>query len=249
MELKLKDTVTSLELLEQINFFRKKERELEEKENRLLKNINHDSLLKIIRDEFEEEISLGELNESNYKSRGKEYPMFILTFNQGKQILARESKTVRKAVFVYIEKLEKDLELLKLEINTKILKEKINLQNEKWLELRNETKEVRKETTDVIQEFVEYAKSQGSKSFDMYYKHYTNATYTALNLMQLKKPKLRNTLEFRELIDLSRAETLCRIKIKEYMQQGIFYKDIYKLVKKDLENFAKVVMIGVDNNV
>jgi len=38
MELKLKDTVTSLELLEQINFFRKKERELEEKENRLLKN-------------------------------------------------------------------------------------------------------------------------------------------------------------------------------------------------------------------
>ena len=104
MELKLKDTVTSLELLEQINFFRKKERELEEKENRLLKNINHDSLLKIIRDEFEEEISLGELNESNYKSRGKEYPMFILTFNQGKQILARESKTVRKAVFVYIEK-------------------------------------------------------------------------------------------------------------------------------------------------
>ena len=246
MELKLKDTVTSLELLEQINFFRKKERELEEKENRLLKNINHDSLLKIIRDEFEEEISLGELNESNYKSRGKEYPMFILTFNQGKQILARESKTVRKAVFVYIEKLEKELELLKIEINTKILKEKINLQNEKWLELRNETKEVRKETTDVIQEFTEYAKSQCSKSFDMYYKHYTNATYTALNLMQLKKPKLRNTLEFRELIDLSRAETLCRIKIKEYMQQGIFYKDIYKLVKKDLENFVKVVMIGVD---
>lgn len=246
MELKLKDTVTSLELLEQINFFRKKERELEEKDNRLLKNINHDSLLKIIRDEFEEEISLGELNESNYKSRGKEYPMFILNFNQGKQILARESKTVRKAVFVYIEKLEKELELLKIEINTKILKEKINLQNEKWLELRNETKEVRKETTDVIQEFAEYAKSQGSKSFDMYYKHYTNATYTALNLMQLKKPKLRNTLEFRELIDLSRAETLCRIKIKEYMQQGIFYKEIYKLVKKDLENFAKVVMIGVD---
>lgn len=246
MELKLKDTVTSLELLEQINFFRKKERELEEKENRLLKNINHDSLLKIIRDEFEEEISLGELNESTYKSRGKEYPMFVLTFNQSKQILARESKIVRKAVFVYIEKLEKELELLKIEINTKILKEKINLQNEKWLELRNETKEVRKETTDVIQEFVEYAKSQGSKSFDMYYKHYTNATYTALNLMQLKKPKLRNTLEFRELIDLSRAETLCRIKIKEYMQQGIFYKDIYKLVKKDLENFAKVVMIGVD---
>ena len=238
MELKLKDTVTSLELLEQINFFRKKEDKKSE--------LRHDTLLVIIRDEFEEEISLQELLESTYKVRGKEYPMFILSFNQGKQILARESKTVRKAVFVYIEKLEKDLELLKLEINSRVLKEKINLQNEKWLELRNETKEVRKETTDVIQEFVEYAKSQGSKSFDMYYKHYTNATYTALNLMQLKKPKLRNTLEFRELIDLSRAETLCRIKIKEYMQQGIFYKDIYKLVKKDLENFAKVVMIGVD---
>ena len=124
MELKLKDTVTSLELLEQINFFRKKERELEEKENRLLKNINHDSLLKIIRDEFEEEISLGELNESTYKSRGKEYPMFILTFNQGKQILARESKIVYFYKFLNWERVSFHGMNANLKTSTKFIEEK-----------------------------------------------------------------------------------------------------------------------------
>ena len=38
------------------------------KKKKRFKNQN-DSLLKIIRDEFKEEISLGELNESTYKSK------------------------------------------------------------------------------------------------------------------------------------------------------------------------------------
>lgn len=43
-----KDTITSLELVEQINFFRKEEGKK--------KPLRHDNLLNIIRDEFEEEI-------------------------------------------------------------------------------------------------------------------------------------------------------------------------------------------------
>ncbi len=79
-----KDTITSLELLEQINLFRSKERELslENKNNRLLSDRTHDNLIKAIRDEFSEEISLGELNESNYSSRGKQFNLFILTLSQ-----------------------------------------------------------------------------------------------------------------------------------------------------------------------
>lgn len=97
-----KETITSLELVEQINLFRSKDGNKNE--------LRHDNLLQIIRDEFEEEISLLKIQESKYKNeRGREYPMFILTFNQAKQVLVRESKAVRKAVIKYLEDLENRL--------------------------------------------------------------------------------------------------------------------------------------------
>ena len=89
-QLTKKESMTSLELLKEINIFREKEgKEIE---------MQHKTLLGIIRDEFEEEISQQELLPSNYYSRGKEFPMFILTLAQAKQVLSRESKFVRKAV-------------------------------------------------------------------------------------------------------------------------------------------------------
>jgi hypothetical protein len=97
-----KETITSLELLEQINFFRKEEGNRAE--------LGHNVLLKVIRDEFEEEISLEKIFQSNYISpRGKEYPMFELTLAQAKQVLIRESKHVRKKVIAYIEALENEI--------------------------------------------------------------------------------------------------------------------------------------------
>ena len=97
-----KDKITSLEIVSEINKFRKEEGNKSE--------LRHDNLLQIIRDEFSEEISLLKIQESTYKNdRGREYPMFILSLNQAKQILMRESKFVRKAMINYIEKLEEQI--------------------------------------------------------------------------------------------------------------------------------------------
>lgn len=94
-----KKTITSLELVEQINLFRKEEGKETE--------LRHDTMLSIIRDEFEEEISLQKILESKYKNeRGREYPMFELTIAQGKQVLLRESKFVRKRVVAWLERFE-----------------------------------------------------------------------------------------------------------------------------------------------
>lgn len=102
--LEKKDTITSLELLEQINFFRKQEGNRAE--------LQHKTLLEIIRDEFEEEISQQKILPSTYTTdRGREYPMFELTTAQAKQVLVRESKFVRKAVIHYIEELEAKLSI------------------------------------------------------------------------------------------------------------------------------------------
>ena len=102
-----KDTITSLELVEQINFFRKQEGNKTE--------LQHYDLLKIIRDEFDQEIHEGKIsfmyqdikigNGATRKS-----PYYILAYNQAKQVLMRESKYVRKAVIKYIEYLEKQLQ-------------------------------------------------------------------------------------------------------------------------------------------
>lgn len=97
-----KDTITSLELVEQINLFRSKENNRAE--------LKHYDLLKIVRDEFSEEINEGKISAVAYKdSKNESRPMFILTFSQAKQVLVRESKAVRKAVIKYLEELENKL--------------------------------------------------------------------------------------------------------------------------------------------
>lgn len=102
MIVKNKDKITSLKIVAEINKFRKEEGNKNE--------LRHDNLLQIIRDEFSEEISLLKIQESTYKNdRGREYPMFILSLNQAKQILMRESKFVRKAMINYIETLEEKI--------------------------------------------------------------------------------------------------------------------------------------------
>ena len=109
-ELKEKNTITSMELLEQINLFR------EQEGNRA--KLQHYDLLKVIRDEFEEEIDAGKISAVEYKDKkGEKRPMFILTFNQAKQILMRESKFVRKAVIHYIEELENKLKQIGMKNN------------------------------------------------------------------------------------------------------------------------------------
>ena len=93
--------INSLELLEQINFFRNQEGNRAE--------LQHRDLLKIIRDEFEDEIDEGKISPIFYKdSMNREQPMFELTLSQSKQVLVRESKFVRKAVIKKLEELEQN---------------------------------------------------------------------------------------------------------------------------------------------
>ena len=94
-----KKTITSLELVEQINLFRKEEGKDVE--------LQHKSMLAIIRDEFEEEIGQQKILPTSYKDQwNREQPMFKLTIAQGKQVLLRESKFVRRHVVAWLERFE-----------------------------------------------------------------------------------------------------------------------------------------------
>lgn len=126
----------------------------------------------------------------------------------------------------------------------RLLIESVNKDNSAWQGEREQGKLVRRQTTDVIKDFVEYATKQGSKNARMYYKHITSATYKALDIIASKQPKVRESLNGLQLAWLTSAEHIARQSLKKHMNNGEDYHAIYVLVKQDLELFSKSLMLG-----
>lgn len=151
-----KQTITSLELLEQINFFR-------EKEGKKTKTQHYD-LLKIIRSEFEEEINQGKISVVTYTDKkGELRPMYILTISQGKQVLTRESKFVRRAVIHKLEELESEQPK---QINTNISKLFLEM-SQAYTELENRIENLEKNNTliEYNQSFITVSEFAKMKNF------------------------------------------------------------------------------------
>lgn len=112
-----RNEITSLDLLEEINLFREQEYYYKiennlplgkvESKNGRYTELRHDTLINIIKDELEEEIRSQKILETFYTDVwGRKQFMYILTLDQAKQVLLRESKYVRKGVISYINSLE-----------------------------------------------------------------------------------------------------------------------------------------------
>lgn len=129
------------------------------------------------------------------------------------------------------------------EMERALLRGASNSEDPAWIAARQQAKAIRLSETDVIKDFVEYAKGQGSKGADHYYKHITNATYKCLELLQAKKPKLRETLDILDMAHLMAAEGLAARSLRHYMTAGEHYKAVFELVKQDLERFASGLML------
>ena len=130
------------------------------------------------------------------------------------------------------------------EMEERILKSIENKQDNKFIEVREQTKIARKEETDIIKEFVDYAIKQGSTNAKFYYSNITKATYRALELMVQKKPKLRDTLDIYQLSELLLAERVAKNSLKKYMELGRHYKDVYKCVADDLTTFGNSLKLN-----
>lgn len=124
------------------------------------------------------------------------------------------------------------------EMEKVIYQQLLNQQSDLWLAQREQAKLTRRQETDVIKKFVEYATRQGSKNAKFYYKHITSATYKCLGLIQYKRPKLRETLNLMQTSQLILAEKVAQKSLEKYMNEGEHYKAIFALVRVDLENFA-----------
>lgn len=232
MEVKNKKTLSSLELLEQINLFRQEEYKEKFKNNTLTEaekkkgnftRLEHRSLLGIIRDEFSEEINEQKILQSSYvNSQNKKQPMFLLTLNQAKQVLLRESKYVRRAIINYIEVLEQAI---------------IDKAKNEWLLTRQQGKLVRREETDAIQDLIEYAKSQGSEHSSNLYMIYSKLVNSLVGI----KANSRDKVDFGILMLIRQLEDIFTKIILNSMENKIYYKEIYQICKKQGIQFMQIV--------
>jgi len=166
-----------------------------------------------------------------YDDRGRNLPMYKMT-RDGFTFLAM-GFTGKKAA-----KFKEDYIQAFNEMERFILQQ----QNLSWKQLRLDGKHTRHELTDEIQQFVEYASSQGSKSADRYYMVISKETNKALFLLKSKAPKdFRNMLSQMQLSFLQTAEFVARNGLREGMEKELFYKDIYKLAIGKVRRFAESV--------
>ena len=205
-----KETVTSRELLEQINMFREQEGKS--------KLENYD-LKKIIRKELKKDFNAGKIScIKETDSRGREQDLYILTFSQGKRVLLRESPTVRQAVIEYIEKLENAI---------------IKLQEQKRHEARLLGKITRKLETDSIKGLMIYGKIEPRNQWK-YYKHYTNLIYSVMGYNPKNKPR-REEMTQSELIILDKLESVVNMEINNNIALRIPFIMIYQNVKDKVD--------------
>ncbi len=232
MEVKNKKILSSLELLEQINLFRKEEYR-EKRENNTLTEaeakrgkfaeLEHKDLLKVIRDEFSEEINERKISLVEYKDKkGEKRPMFLLTLNQAKQVLLRESKYVRRAIIHYIEVLEQAI---------------LDKAKSEWLLTRQQGKLVRREETDAIQVLIEYAKSQGSEHSNNLYMIYSKLVNSLVGI----KANSRDRVDFGILMLIRQLEDIFTKIILNSMENKIYYKEIYQICKKQGIQFMQII--------
>ena len=222
-----KETVTSRELLEQINIFRQQEGKS--------KLENYD-LKKIIRKELKKDFNAGKIScIKETDSRGREQDLYILTFSQGKRVLLRESPTVRQAVIEYIEKLENAI---------------IKLQEQKRHEARLLGKITRKLETDSIKGLMIYGKIEPRNQWK-YYRHYTNLIYSVMGYNPKNKPR-REEMTQSELIILDKLESVVNMEINNNIALRIPFIMIYQNVKDKVDEvyrgMRKLFILEQKNN-
>jgi hypothetical protein len=110
-----------------------------------------------------------------------------------------------------------------------------------WKIAREGGKEVRKTETDTIKEFVEYAHNQGSENARNYYTNLSKMENKALFLFEQHFKNMREMLSIRQLALISSADQIIEKALKDGMDMGMEYREIYAMAKDRVVQFANIV--------
>ena len=230
MEFLSKESINSKELLKQINIFREMEYKEKEASNTLTEaqkkrghyiELQHKTLLNIIRNEFNIQVneqnilpvenkiiptSVDGLFETTYRDeKGELRPMFILTIDQAKQVLLRESRIVRSKVIEYLNLLEKRIRQLE----------------------RKKGITARKGETEAIKMLLEYGNIPKEKH-NLYYMTYSKLPFVVLGMKRVERDKLPAD----DLEEIKELENIIEKTILKGIVKKLDVKAIYKECKK-----------------
>ena len=165
--------------------------------------------------------------ESTYENRGKRYPMFLMTRDgfsllvmgfTGKNALEWKLQYIR--AFNQMEKLIQEKSTAAYQLSDQA------------------EKATRKTETDIIKEFVEYARAQGSTHADHYCSNYTRLAYKAAGITD------KTTAAGLQLDELSLVEHMITHTLKAGMAAGYSYRNIYQTCKDRLEAMQSLQCIA-----
>lgn len=102
-----------------------------------------------------------------------------------------------------------------------------------WRQIRQEGKQVRLAWGGCVQEFVAYARAQGSTHADKYYMAITKMEYAALELVKAASDKhFRDSLDCFQHGQLTVVEMAAQRALAQGMAAGLHYKAIYQHCKE-----------------
>ena len=195
----------------------------------------HRTVLKLIK-EHEKDISeFGTLALGVRKSRGR--PTEFFHINEAQVYFLMTLMQNNEKVTKFKKELVKEfVRMRKALVNLHVMH-----QDEQWKQSRLDGKIMRKETTDAIKDFVEYAVMQGSKSAVRYYGNITTMENKALFILEQKFDNVREVLNNHQLSTIKIADRIVYESLQEGMERGMHYKEIYKLAKERVETLATLV--------
>ena len=174
--------------------------------------------------------------------RNRKYPMYLMNRDGYMTLVMELNAKSKESRILLSEKKQMFIQAFN-KMEDILLKQQNNKQNLEWNQSREQGKQIRLNLTDTIKEFVDYAFNQGSENAKRYYTSITKMEYKALGFIQQAKPNLRDTLDLMQLRQLILAEDLTKRSIEKYMKENLHYKEIYILVKQDIDNFAKTLLL------
>lgn len=168
---------------------------------------------------------------SSYKNRqNKKMPEYLIT-KDGFTILTMgyTGKKAMKFKEMYIGEFNKMSEYIK--------SVQLEQQTPQWQEKRQLSKIMRKAGTDIIKDFVQYAKSQGSQSPEKYYVNFTNLANKVVGVAD------RDNATVLQLNNLSLIEHIIANTLKNAMQENKPYKTAFEDCKEALKAFSKIAYL------
>lgn len=164
---------------------------------------------------------------STYENRGKQYPMYLMN---------RDGFSLLVIGFTGKKALEWKLKYISA-FNTMeaILSERRTTQGQSAIA---DNKENRLAETNEIKKFVEYAKQSGSKNAEKYYMNYSRLANDSVGITD------RRLATIKQLNNLTFIENIILNQIRIGMEQEMYYKDIFKSCKAQIERFKEIAYLN-----